>query len=504
MPFTDPSLGDAHMDPVIGMKRRVKSLRRTAGGMLVVGLLGALLTSAPVGAGAAPSGTERPNIVVITTDDQTLADLAVMTATQELIGEAGTTFSDTIVSFPLCCPSRATFLTGQYAHNHGVIGNRAPNGGYTALDHSDTLAVWLQESGYTTAHVGKYLNGYGRDNPGGEQEVPPGWSEWFATVGASTYRMYDYTVNDDGALRHYGSGAGDYQTDVLGAEVVATTDRLAPEDTPFFVWFAPLAPHAEMGGRRASAANPRPAPRHEGAFADLALPRPPSFGESDLSDKPDAVAGRSGGADDAALFRLTAQYRARLESLLAVDEAVASIVDALDAAGELDSTVVMFTSDNGFLLGEHGLTGKVWPYEESIRVPLLVRGPGFPAGVTVASPVANIDLAPTIVELAGAKAGREMDGVSLLDVAAHPSDYEDRALLMEAAGQGGGYLAVRTPRWVYIEWGNGAVELYERRDDPYQLRSLHDDPDLSGQREELAATIARLRKCVGNGCMDPG
>ncbi|MBN1770339.1 MAG: sulfatase [Deltaproteobacteria bacterium] len=487
------------------------------------------------------SGDSRPNIVVVMTDDQTLADLRVMTATQRLVGDAGTSFDTFYIPYALCCPSRATFLTGQHCHNHGVLYNKLPTGGYTRLDHDNTLAVWLEAAGYATVHIGKYLNGYGRDAPSTGEEVPPGWTEWYGTVGGSTYRMYDYTVNDDGVLVDFGFDAADYQTDVLAAEAEAVVRRLAPQDRPFFLWFCPLAPHREEGvtkdyekgtlvdvteipplppgGRDASDArrrrpptpkgpfdypgNPRPAPRHEGVFADEALPRPPSFNEADLSDKADVLASELPLLRPAQIVQLEIDYRARLESLLAVDEAVARIVAALEEAGEIDRTVLMFTSDNGYFLGEHRHTSKYLPYEEGIHVPLMIRGPGFPPGLHVASPVANVDLAPTIAALAGAVPGIDVDGISLLDVRTDPAAFDGRTILLGAGENSDGlpiYHGIRVPGWTYLEWESGDVELYDLAADPFQIDSAHDLPGLATRRAELAALLGGLRGCAGAAC----
>src|SRR5829696_5871671 len=203
-------------------------------------LLGALVFSAP--SGLVAQTATRPNVVVIMTDDQTLEQMRVLTKTRQLIGDQGTTFRNFYCSFPLCAPSRATFLTGQYAHNHGVLSNSPPNGGYTALNHNNTLPLWLQDAGYFTGHIGKYLNGYGRDTA--PTLVPPGWTDWQGLVDNSTYKFYNYTINDNGTLVNYGETEADYQTDVLTNRAVATIDE-AVLDQPFFLSVAPVSPHIE-------------------------------------------------------------------------------------------------------------------------------------------------------------------------------------------------------------------------------------------------------------------
>lgn len=456
-----------------------------------------LATTEPAGLPA----EQQPNVLVILTDDQTEESIRVMEKTLRLLGEEGTTFRNSFVSYPLCCPSRATLLTGQYAHNHQVLGNRPPDGGYGRLNHKNTLPVWLRAAGYQTAHVGKYLNGY--RGP----EVPPGWSKWFGLADPTTYMMYGYAVIADGKKVRYGQSPADYQTDVLAARAEAilrgfARDR-ALQGKPFFLSVAPVPPHTERSDEAGKGTPPRPAPRHEGRFADEPLPDKDSFDEVDVADKPRHIQRlpRLGPAKQAAALRA---YQARLESLLAIDDMVERLVDALQETGELDRTVIVFTSDNGFFLGEHRLPdGKVLPYEESIRVPLIIRGGSFPRGSTALQPAANIDLAPTVVALTGAKARRKMDGIPLLPLALDPELGQDRVLLLEGRNRNSGrppYDAIRTPRWLWVEYQNGSRELYDLEDDPLQLRSRHGDPDLAAVRAELAGRLAKLRKCAGTSC----
>ena len=343
---------------------------------LMVAALVALACGVAIGAQergdtATAATAERPNIVVLETDDQTLAEMAVLPNVKRLIGDEGVSFDQNFDSFSLCCPSRATFLTGQYPHNDGVRGNAPPDGGFEKLDGTRTLPVWLQASGYYTAHLGKYLNGYGRRNP---LEIPPGWSEWRGAVDPSTYRYYGYTLNENGALTTYCAvpEPSCYQTDVLRDKANEIIRRRTPEG-PFFLWVAFLANHS--GGPRepgdpAGFATPDPAPRYANKLAGTPLPQPPSFNEADVSDKPLIIRRRP---------LITARQRAniqenwqqRRETLMAVDDAVVSIVDTLRATGELDNTLIVFTSDNGFFHGEHRVrNGKVLLYEESIHLPL--------------------------------------------------------------------------------------------------------------------------------------
>jgi N-acetylglucosamine-6-sulfatase len=463
-------------------------------------LLLLLLLLALNGAAAQPA-EDRPNVLIILTDDQTEESMRVMEKTLRLLGEEGTTFRNSFVSYPLCCPSRATLLTGQYAHNHNVLGNVPPEGGYRRLNHKNTLPVWLRAAGYQTAHVGKYLNGY--HGP----EVPAGWTRWFALADPKTYLMYGYTVVADGKKISYGQSPADYQTDVLAARAEAILRGFAENRVrngrPFFLSVAPVAPHTERSDEEGKGTPPRPAPRHLGTFADEPMPDKANFDEEDVADKPGHIQKlpRLSPAKQAAVLDA---YQARLESLLAIDDLVERLVLALEETGEIDRTVIVFTSDNGYFLGEHRVPdGKKLPYEEGIRVPLIIRGGGFPRGSTVLQPVANIDLAPTVVALAGARARRKMDGIPLLPLALDRALQQDRPLLLENYNRLSGrpsYEAIRTPRWLWVEYRTGARELYDMEDDPLQLRSRHGDPNLAVVRADLARRLAGLRKCAGPTC----
>ena len=452
-----------------------------------------------------PAAAEaKPNIVVLMTDDQTLASMSVMPKTTRLLGDRGTTFTRSFVSYSLCCPSRATLFTGQYAHNHGVLSNGLPTGGYSRLDKSNWLPLWLQAAGYRTMHVGKFLNGYGVVSP--PTEVPPGWNDWHATVDPSTYTYYGYAVNENGILRTYGA-AGEpdfYSTDFFARRADELIAAAAPSDQPFFLSVAFLAPHA---GGPAEPDDPRghptPAvpPRYANAFSSVALPLTPAWNEADMSDKPVAMQQRRP-ISFARAAAIQEGYQQRLESLLAVDDAVESIVGALRSSGELDDTLIMFTSDNGFFHGEHRVpNGKLLVYEPSIRLPLLMRGPGVPEGAVRRQLVTNADLSPTILDAAGARPGRPQDGRSLFDLLDDPGAQWGRELLIEGGtNQGLTFTALRNYRWKYVEHTTGEVELYDLERDPDELVSLHADPALAPLRAELAARLAALRACAGTSC----
>ena len=446
----------------------------------------------------APAADARPNILVLETDDQTFESMAVMSKTRELIGAQGTTFTRSFANYALCCPSRSTLYTGQYAHNHGVVTNTPPNGGFTRLDTSNWLPIWLQAAGYRTMHVGKFLNGYGRDAP---PSVPPGFTDWHGTVDPSTYGFYGYTVYENGTRRTY---PGVYSTDFIAARAGELVAAAAPAAQPFFMSVAFVAPHS---GRPREPddlpgiATPAVAPKYANAFAGTALPQPASFNEVDVSDKPLAMQARPR-LTPARVAAIQEAYQQRLESLLSVDDAVASIVSTLRSTGELDNTLILFTSDNGFFHGEHRIpTGKVLAYEPSIHLPLLMRGPGVPRGATAKQLVTNADLAPTIVDAADATPARAQDGRSLLELLAEPGTEWGRELLIEGGNaQGLTFSGLRNYRWKYVEYADGQVELYDLEHDPDELTSLHPEPEFAALRARLAARLAVLRTCAGRSC----
>jgi N-acetylglucosamine-6-sulfatase len=447
----------------------------------------------------APAASARPNILVLETDDQTLADMSVLPKTRALIGDRGTTFTNSFVSYSLCCPSRSTLYTGQYAHNHGVLSNKLPTGGFTRLDTSNWLPLWLQAAGYRTMHVGKFLNGYGKDAP---PAVPPGFDDWNGFVDPSTYSYYGYTVDENGVLRTH---PGVYSTDFITARANELIAAAAPGSRPFFMSVAWVAPHS--GAPRdpddpPGLATPSPAPQYANVFASTPLPRPASFNEVDISDKPLALQARPRFGPQR-VAGIQEAYQQRLEALLSVDDAVAAIVAQLRSVGELDNTLILFTSDNGFFGGEHRVaTGKVLVYEPSIRVPLLMRGPGVPRHAKATQLVSNADLAPTILDAADATPGRVEDGRSLLELVRDPGVQWGRELLLEAgsAAQGLTLHGLRNYRYKYVEYADGESELYDLERDPDELTSLHAEPALAGLRSRLAARLHVLESCAGAGC----
>ncbi len=396
----------------------------------------------------------------------------------------------------------ATILTGLYAHNHNVKSNGPPDGGFRKFRseglEENTIAVRLQEAGYRTAFFGKYLNAYPDRDP---TYIPPGWDEWYAKLNGN--KAYDYRINENGQVVFHGNDTEDYYTDVLSSGATDFVRRAASGSEPFFMYVAPTAPHAGTAV----------AQRHKRAFRnDEEAPRPPSFDEEDISDKPSWIrnAERFSGQDQ---DRIENRNAVRLRTMLAVDEMVASLVRELEDVGELDNTFVFFASDNGWHLGEHRIDdGKDRPYEESIRVPLFVRGPGMAAGSKVEELVINTDLAPTFADLAGI--GFSGDGRSLVPLLLGEEPSWRSAILLEDFSQGTmhpeeetlsppfvDFEAIRTETHKYVEYDNGERELYDLEADPYELENIYEDADPS-LLERLKTKLEALRSCAGDGCRE--
>jgi N-acetylglucosamine-6-sulfatase len=461
----------------------------------------------------AAARARRRNVVTIMTDDQDFRSMWAMPKTRRLIARSGTTFATASVSFPLCCPARATYYTGQYAHNHGVKWNTFPLGGFDKLKQEETLPVWLRRAGYQTTHIGKYLNETGERHP---RQVPLGWSDYWGGVDPSTYDYYGMTLNHNGRLVTYPRKPRFYSTDVYAGLAEGAIRRAHRAGRPFFLNVAPNAPHTvSVAVNAALEGTPAlPPPRYANRFADAKLPRYPNFNEADVSDKPPFLGAVWPMLTPADIAELTAQYRGRMGALLGVDDLVERVVRALKRAGVYRNTDIIFTSDNGWILGEHRLidpmsqdgtaTGvKFFPYEGSTRVPLMATGPDFPAGRTVKGPVVNADLAPTIADITGVRPTLPQDGVSLLAAARRPARLDGRGVLLETFPNPRGappYQSIRTERYRYDRYTTGDEQLYDLRLDPWELQSRHTDPRYARIKAILAGGLARLSACTGKGC----
>ena len=487
----------------------------------VASVLGAVAVGAdgPTRAQAAPG--KQFNVVFIVTDDQESASVTPETmpnVLKQLAGN-GTTFDNSIVSTPQCCPSRATTLTGQYAHNHGVVSNSP---GYPDLrGKHNVLPKWLSRAGYRTGFAGKFLLGYAA----GEDGPAPGWDEWYAMTRPYDYRKF--SLNENGKVRkHLG-----YLTNTITRKATGMVRRFSRSDDPFYLHVGYWAPHADNFGNRTPPCfgTAVPAPGDERAFDDTPLPKPPSYNEANVSDKPSFIQTKEPITDEQERS-IERDYRCRLASLLAVDRGVKAIVSELRERRELGRTLIVFTSDNGFIQGEHRVrAGKTYPYEESLRVPLIVRPPaslGGPRGASVDARVANIDLPPTMLAFAGARPCvrqgrcRVMDGRSLRGLLAGqtPGWAADRGLLVEwddgaegAANAPCKYAGIWTAEHFYVEHDsvtgpNGRCfttnerEFYELGPDPFQLQNRYPTVPASDRGETEAALAQRLevlRDCAG-------
>jgi arylsulfatase A-like enzyme len=420
---------------------------------------------------------------------------------QELMRQ-GMSFNDYFVSDSLCCPARASIFTGNFPHNTRIFGNFGPQGGF-ALFHTrgeehDTFSVALHRAGYATAMMGKYLNGYLERPEIPNTYVPPGWSEW--DVAGYGYPEFDYILNQNGSLYAYGNQPADYLTDVIARRGLSFIDRATTENRPFFLELATFAPHQPA----------TPAPRDARLFGDLTAPRPPSW--DTLPTNPPLWLAQHDRLTRREIKQINDLYRLRAQSVQAVDEMIGRLEARLAADGVADNTYIVFSSDNGFHTGEYRLMpGKMTAFDTDIRVPLIVAGPGVPAGTTTDAMAENIDLAETFAAIGGTKL--EGDGHSLLPVlhTGRPADWRN-AILVEhhgtdlsgrdpdfqqpAAGNPRTYEAMRTHEFLYVEYNNGETEFYDLRNDPFELHNLADRLTVD-QRVRLHDEVAALEQCRG-------
>jgi arylsulfatase A-like enzyme len=525
--------------------------------VVVVLALGGAVTSTPT-AGAStsvPSATSsavRPNIVFILTDDldATTYDPAQFPELNQLMTSVGLTFSRFYVDDSLCCPSRSTILRGQYVHNTGVLNNTTPTGGFQKFhaegDENSTIATWLHARGYRTGLFGKYLNGYPATVP--REYIPPGWDTWVSPSGGNPYGEYRYELNDNGKLVEYGNQPSDYLVDVLGRK--ATQFIASVGHRPFFAYIAPYVPHEPA----------TPAPRYVNAFPGLTAPHPPSYDQQAPANSPAWLHDRPP-LSSAVQRYIDILYRRRMQDMLSVDDLLREVVDTLRSTGQLNNTYIFLGSDNGFHLGQHRLPpGKETAFDEDIRVPLVVRGPGVPHGTTSAMGM-NTDLAPTFAALAGAKVPRFVDGRSLVPVmhsGTTPKVWRRGALIehygrvdvhqpgsattttqppsrflptspvapsepdadeeFNRVGSGAApnarlplrslnafgvavpeYKALRTGRYLLVQYTDGQYQLFDTTRDPYELVDLsgpHAPPVLG----RLSRALSRLGHCRAGAC----
>ncbi len=464
----------------------------------------------------------RPNIILIVMDDLDvkLGSLDYMPYVQKLLIEQGTSIESFFVNSSVCCPSRATILRGQYTHNHQVYTNDPLTGGFLAFQNTkaelSTLPVWLQAAGYNTVLFGKYLNGY--PHPDDREYVPPGWSEWYSPVRGHEYIGLDYVLNENGVLQIYTPHQVNYLIDVLGKKVINFIDENAADESPFFMYIAPYQPHEPA----------IPAKRHSGLFLDVTAPRTLSFNEADVSDKPPFI------NDDPPLSKkdignIDALYIGRLQSLQSVDEMIATLIGILSKKGLMENTYIIFTSDNGYHLGQHRMfTGKDTVYEEDINVPFIVVGPDIPRKKNVRGYISgNVDIASTVAEWAGVIPPYDLDGRSLVSMlkgdvtnwrsafylesykAVAPADegsefpFDIMQLSINPSGSKSPQVfnGLRTRDYLYAEYSDGFVELYDLVKDPFELDNIASsaDPLLL---KSLSGWLHDFSKCAGISCLE--
>ncbi len=485
------------------------------------------------------SPEKRPNVVLILTDDLDTSLMPYMPNVTSLIRDQGADFSNFYVEQSSCCPSRASILSGLYAHNHGVIGNAWPEGGYDRWKQTkqdDDLPVWLERSGYRNALLGKYFNEYPY-HPGNHLSdprkealrsfVPPGWQSWASPVQGNAYAQSHYRLNVDGTVD--ADFREDYLDSLLGKQAVDLadgSDGFDFSDGGQFIYYASYSPHT-----------PYAYPKElKGTFADAHYPRTPDFDEADVSDKFGLT--RTRGALSASdLSTIDETFRKRIRSVQVLDQTVADLVQSLADQDALDNTYLMFTSDNGYIMGNHRREiGKYNQFQGTVNVPFYVRGPGIKPGSTYDDVVGNIDIAPTIAEIAGARTP-DVDGVSLLPRlhggpplsrkyyllgrALTPTNTTTANGLEEApesyvegsrSSELNDFTGVTNGRYKLIRYTHlPHEELYDLENDPYELHNLlaYDEASYTAMSQNgreavdtLRAALDRLISCVGATCRE--
>ena len=472
----------------------------------------------------------RPNILFILVDDldAKLNSISYMKNLQELMVARGTSLDDFLITNSLCCPSRTSILRGQYTHSHQVYHNESPDGGFSKFNavgnEESTLGVWLQSAGYRTALIGKYLNGY--PFPDDRTYFPPGWSEWYSPARKNAYDGYDFVLNENGTLVAYSPDEENYFTDVASRKAVDFIQRASADKTPFFLYLAPFAPHAPATA----------AIRHRELYPSVTAPVSPSFNEADVSDKPLNMS-HNPLLEEKKISNINQNYRQRILSLQAVDEMIAELILTLEQTGQMENTYIVFTSDNGYHMGQHRLVeGKGTFYEEDIVVPFIVRGPGVSENRRVPGFLAgNVDIPITIVDWAGVVPPDFIEGRSLSAVLAGgtiPVEDCRKAYLLETYAQKNtsegsvpferttaGLFnptaglpsltlpslspvsrGLRTTEYLYVEHNDGFVELYDLLNDPYELENIASaaSPTLLAN---LSTWLQALSECSGSACL---
>lgn len=474
---------------------RKRGSSRLMGAIATLVIVAAVLALEPTAFGQEASSASDasvapvpPNIIFILTDDQRWDTLSQMPNVQHLLVDHGVTFENAFVSNALCCPSRSSILTGLYSHSTGVYRNAPPDGAFQGFQPWETSTVPFRlDRTYETALVGKYLNGYARETGG--TYVPPGWDRWIS-YGDSDGSYYDYALNIEGRkIESHAAAPADYSPMVLAAHAV---EVIHETKDPLFLYFAPFAPHRPA----------TPATGDAGAHEEFAPSRPPSFNEADVSDKPAWLQEESPLSEHQVAIA-DGMLRDQLDTLLSIDRAVGDLVEAVRREGELANTMFIFTSDNGYLGGEHRLHGKQAPYEESIRVPLVVRYDRLTGGEASTDDhlVVNVDFALTELQAAGAfddpaAPVPPSDGMSFLPLVAGQDVPWREDFLIEHRGEAErelpSYCGVRTERYKFVQWVSGETELYDLQKDPYELENVTTDHAYAREQHDLERRLREL------------
>jgi N-acetylglucosamine-6-sulfatase len=440
--------------------------------------------------GSTAHAVEKPNILFVLTDDMPEGLWSTMPSLKDRVGARGTRFRNAYVTQSLCCPSRATVLTGKYPHNHGITGNGAPNGGEPEFRSSgqdqDTIATSVRAEGYRTALIGKYMNGYA-----GEY-VPPGWSYWYAPTG----RAGGGTANENGDLVNFSGSLPVTIASKAQAFLNRSTDQAG--DPPFMLFYWTTQPHL-----------PANVPSgYNDLFQGANLPRPPSFDEPDVSDKPAYIRNRPRLTQDQ-IDQLEADHKTQLRTLAHVDDTLENMLDLLGDRGELANTYVVFATDNGVHMGQHRYLlprgSKSTPYEEAASTPLIIRGPGVSRGVVRTQLVANNDLAPTFAAWASASPPESVDGRSITPLlsATPPASWRtallnERHLIESDDSPSPNYDALFTASGKrYVEYATGEKEFYDLRTDPYELINSYDPTTTPAG---VASRLRALKTCSADAC----
>lgn len=465
----------------------------------------------PINSSAAATAS-RPNIVFVLTDDLSMNLVPFMPQVQQMMRD-GMTFTNMSVTDSLCCPSRTSLLTGQFPHNHQVVSNTLPDGGFQQFtqvgDPAKTYAVTLRHAGYATGFVGKYLNGYdltgdstvtGHTAAGAPVYAQPGWSFWSA-VDDNGYRGYNYRIVENNQVVQHGTTPRDYVTNVLGRLGRQFISQSVAAHKPFALELATFAPHHPF----------IPAPADRNSFPRLSYPATPAYNTM-VANAPAWLAQRSPLTPDY-VAQMTAAFRKRVQAVQDVDRWLGRLRTQLTRLGQADNTYIVFSSDNGFHMGEYQLqSGKMTAFDTDVHVPLIVVGPGVAPGSINHNIVENVDLAPTFAQLAGAAIPATVDGASLVPLLHrkhvpwrtiagiehnHPHEsLDDPDRQPAAAGNLPSYIALRTATYTYVHYADGEREYYDRTTDPNELTNIYPylNPDYVAQLDQ---DVTNLEHCAG-------